>query len=979
MFHFLIFNFTEYFNMNFRCVFLLCLITFQANTQELIFNHLTTVDGLPNNEVRKITKDAKGFLWFGTSNGLSRYDGYRLKTLKMIPNDKHSLVGNRIFSLAVSINKVWVGTLNGLSVVDPLSMEVLPSEQLTKTTGNGIITNLFVDQQDRVWLANEKHNYIINARNFETKEILKGYQVVCISKTLRNTFWIGTDKGLLHYDLENNKILKTYEIGGFNLWGLDKIYVDSYGMTWLTFQNGIYKYQSDRDRFVKLINLGNGNAIAENLDGSLLFGSYQNGVLHYDRVTGVFEPIISDPSIEHSISSDDVYDIFINNDGSVWIGTQEGVDYVDFSRNRFKSLIHFPHKTNSLRNNFVQAIYVDDLKNYWIGMRNGVDKVIFDGNFNNPRIEHFKGKGENFKLLNNSYVTSIFKDSKSRLWFGTSGTGLFMYTEKTKKLLRFTTIENDENSIASNSVRHIFEDSKGRIWFATNNGMSRLKQKNKETIGFENIRDLKHKDSVLPLKDVYIILQDSNERIWVGMNNGGLVLITEEEKGDFKFISFKNTINDERSLSNDEVFVLFEDSNQRIWVGTSGLGLNLLMEDGDLQKNKGYYFKRFTQENGLANNEINAILEDDQKNLWVATNNGLSKLNLANYKIKNYTTYDGVLKGKFRKNSAFKSKDRILLFGGAAGINYFQLNEFSNNNNIVPHPVFTNFLIDGQNIKVNQKIDNQVVLSENLKSGTKINLPINKNGFELEFSALSFSSPLRNSYKYKLDGFEKDWNYLTGDNPRVHYSNLPPGEYRFYLKASNNEDLWNEEPIYLDIVLPFSFFSLITIKITVIVLFLLVLTFGLLIITRRKRKLPNALGEQNIARKNKILSEHEQTPENLEKVNCLNNLMVDDQLFLDQQLNLKQLSGKLEISTNQLSMLLNDYIGKNFYDYVNEYRIEEVKKRLSNPTYGNQTLSSIGLDCGFNSKSAFNRIFKNTTGKTPSEYKKFVASKSAKN
>lgn len=953
-------------NSNHRIIFIFIIIfSLQGYCQELKFNHFTTIDGLPNNEVRKIIKDSLGFLWFGTPKGLSRYDGYRFVTL----DHGNGLIENRIFSLVASKKNIWVGTVSGLSVISTESMQVLDTNELSQIIGNGIIGSLFVDSENRVWLSNENQNFIINSETFETREILKDFQVVCISKALNNTYWVGTNKGLLLYNATKDIIIKTYNTPNFNIYSNDAIYVDSYGVVWLTIKNGIYTYESSRDRIVKLKDFKkSSNAISEESDGSILFGSYGNGLLRYNRKSGYFENFSADPTISHSISSNEVYDVFADINGIVWVGTQEGLDYYDFSRNRFKSLVNLPNNENSLESNFVQSIYGEGRHTIWVGMRDGVDTIVFDENKKNPIFKHINGKGEYFELLRNSYVMSILKDSKNRLWLGTMYNGLFVYSKDKKNLKRFVTSDTSTNAISSNSIRYIFEDFKGRIWFATNNGISKLRENEKGIDGFDNINEIKKQSKVLNIENAYKIIIDSKERIWIGMHEGGVTMIIESPEIDF--FTFKNNPIDETSLSDNDALVLFEDSKNRIWIGTSGNGLNLLMEDGDGLKNKPFYFKRYTEENGLANNQINSILEDDANNLWVATNDGLSRINLDTDKITNYATYDGVLKGKFRPNSAFKSEGSTLFFGGSAGINYFQPANFSTNIN-TPNPIFTNLFIDEKPITINDKIDNQIIITKNLSTGSIITLPNNKNRFSLEFSALSFTSPIRNQYKYKLEGIDKDWQYLTGDNPHVNYSDLPWGNYRFYLTASNNDGIWNNKPIYVDIHVKFSFYTTKTNKIISILLFSLILFFGLLIFKRRK-KIFELYKARKILRNKKKTIDPQIDLENKNKVEILNDIMIKDQLYLNPNLNLKELSNKLEISQNHLSLLLNDYIGQNFYNYVNFYRIEEVKQRLANSKYVYQTLSSIGLDCGFNSKSAFNRIFKKATGKTPSEYKNSI-------
>lgn len=934
-------------------------------SQEYKFHHITTIDGLSHNEVRKIVKDSEGFLWFGTQNGLNRYDGYRFKIFKNNPKDSTTIIGDKIYSLAISKNKLWVGTTKGISVLDTETLEVLPTNELTKAVGEGIILHLFSDDSNTIWISTEKDNFIVDAQTYKTDEILPDHNVASIAKGLNNVYWLGTDKGLLQYDSVKNEILKTYDLGSFSAYSLDQVHTNAYGEIWVTLGSDIFRYQSERDRFVKVFTSRSVNAIAEDKDGSVLFGSYGEGLIKYNRVTGVYETVLADPENHFTLSSNDVYDVYVDEENIVWVGTQEGLDLYDFSRHKFSNLMHLPEDDNSLRSSFVQTLFRDSSGTFWVGTREGIDQLHFDENYTNLKVVHYQIREKGFDALNNDYITCIYQDSKNRMWIATMNNGLFLFGDGQKKNRRFQHYPDEVNSIASNSVRSIMEDHLGRLWFGTGGGLSLLRENNDMDIDFENFSYSKYDTNSLPLNDIYSVFQDSKKRIWIGMNHGGVSLLREQGNG-IGFLRFENDPANNNSLSNNEVFVIYEDSKKQIWFGTSGGGLNLLHEDGSSANNSGYYFKRYTEIEGLSDNEVNAILEDDSGNLWVATNKGLSQFNLEDEYFTNYTTYDGVVKGKFRKNARWKTKDGILFFGGAAGINFFNPNNFRKNE-IASKPVFTTLTIDGKEIKTGQELDGSVVLKKSLGPKASVILPAKDNRFDIEFSALSYTSPYRNKYMFKLEGVDENWNIVSGKNPHASYSKLPSGNYRFYLKYSNNDGVLSEEPIYLNIVVKGNFFEGKAFKVLAVFLFLSTMILAILLFKKYKNN--PRLRKLNHKIKSKLKPiDPEVEKELLGEVAALDNLMTTKQLYLDAELGLNQLAEKMNVSANHLSMLLNDYIGKNFYDYINHFRVEEVKKRLKDPSYSKQTISSIGGDCGFNSKSAFNRIFKNSTGKTPSQY-----------
>lgn len=937
-----------------------------VNAQEYKFGHITTVDGLSHNEVRKIVKDSTGFLWFGTQNGLNRYDGYHFKVFKNIPDDSTTIIGDKIYSLVASKDKLWVGTVTGLSVLNTNTLKVIPAQSILNTIGKKLIMHIFYDGINTVWVSTENNNYRINSTTFEIEEVLSDYKIACISQGINGVFWIGTNKGLLQHNCENNTIIKAYDIGNFNGYSLDQIYTNSYGEVWLTLGNSIYRYQSERDRFVKEYTSESLNSIAEDKNGSVFFGSYGKGLLRYVRDSGLFKPILADPEDHLSLSSNDVYDIIIDNEDIVWVGTQEGLDFYDFSRNKFQNIVHLPKNENSLRSSFVQTLFMDSEKKLWVGTREGIDQVDFSEGYLYPKVSHFRIKEESFEVLNDAYISNIYEDSKNRVWIATMDNGLFLHKRNTNFFKHYI---NDENtgSIASNSIRSIMEDHQGRLWFGTGRGLSLLKEGNNGNYTFENFGYAEYDTDSFVLNDVYTVFQDSKKRIWIGMNGGGLSLL-QEKGNNISFLRFNNVPSDNRSLSHNDVFVVYEDSGQRVWFGTSGGGLNLLMEDGGQASNGGYYFKHYLEKDGLSDNEINAISEDGSGSLWIATNKGLSKFNPDEEIFTNHTTYDGVLKGKFRKNARWKTEDGTLFFGGTAGINFFNPDDFRINK-VVPNPVFTRLSIDGNEIKIGQKLGSCTVFAHPLDSGGQITLPAKDNRFDIEFSALSYASPNRNKYAYTLEGFDTEWKIISGKNPHASYSKLSSGSYRLYMKASNNDGVWNQKPIHLDITVKGSFFNGKAFKAMAIILFLSTIVLGILLYKKYKNNRRLRSLKSKVKKSLKPIDK-ETEKELLQEVKALNSLMEKEQLYLNSELGLNQLAEKLNVSANHLSMLLNDYIGKNFYDYVNHFRVEEVKKRLADPSYKKQTLSSIGGDCGFNSKSAFNRIFKNLTGKTPSQYQK---------
>lgn len=931
-----------------------------CHAQDYEFGHLTTLEGLSHNEVRKIIKDTDGFLWLGTQNGLNRYDGYRFKIFKNVPNDQSTIVNNCIYDMAVSKNKLWLATLSGISILNTKTLQVITPESLSQAVGDKQVFNVFFDGNKTVWLSTKDDNFTIDINTYKLEKVLKGYKVACLGRGINNKLWIGTDKGLLYYNNINKTILHNYNFGPFNAYSLDHIYTNEFGEVWATQANSLYRFQSVRNRFVKVHESNVLNTIDEDASGQLFIGSYGGGLIRYNRSSGLFSANRANALELNSLSSDDVYDVFIDEENILWVGTQEGLDYYDFTRHKFKSLIHVPNEPNSLSSSFVQSISQGIQGDILVGMRSGIDQITFNNAYQGFTVSRFKQEKitTNFDGL---LISCLYWDSKQRLWIGTEGQGCFLYDKTTQSATQFKNTSIGKPSTHFNSVNAIIEDHLGNIWLGTNTGVCKLKKQN-NSYTFEHIRQI---PDTFNLSAVYALLEDHKNRIWLATNGGGVFLINNTESSS-GLLQFKQDPEKQHSLSSDRVFVAFQDSKNRIWFGTTGGGLNLLEENNT--KKQSFKFKRYTEAEGLADNEVNAILEDNSGVLWISTNKGLSKLNPETAIFYNYSQYDGVLKGKFRKNSCWKDANGTLFFGGVSGINYFNPDSLKISKTL-PKPAFTAIEIDEKEVTSQQELDGHIIFTNSLESGTQITLPYGYNRFDLFFTALSYTSPIRNQYTYKLEGVDQEWKEVSGKNPKAAYSNLPAGTFRFYLKAANSDGAWSSEPIYLDVIVKHSFWEGKKVKIIVALLIGMLLVFAFLLVQKKRR---NKLFDKAYAKKqknSKPISE-EANQENLLKAKQLQQLMEVEQLYLNTELSLNDLADKLEVSPNYISMLLNDYVGKSFYDYVNAFRVDEVKKRLLDPAYSNQTLSAIGGDCGFNTKSTFNRIFKNFTGKTPSQFQK---------
>ncbi|MCL3781088.1 helix-turn-helix domain-containing protein [Prolixibacteraceae bacterium JC049] len=924
------------------------------------FHHQTTENGLSHNEVRLIKQDKDGLLWLGTQNGLCAYDGYRYKTFKFDENNEHSLISDKIYSLAPSARGgMWVGTTIGLNYVHSINGPVDRwQDTLSIYTGlnSAHINYLLEDSREQLWVNCSTGNYLYNIPKNKVEKVFDGKGVNSFYEEPDGTFWIAFTDRLVQYDRDNRKEIHSYNIK------VRRLEVDQFGILWALGGRSLYQFMPNENRFAKeaiskqIAQGGILNELTFDKNGNIWLSGYGAGVRVYLRDTHELKEYRSNPILQTSISSDDVYSVYTDHSGVVWVGTQEGLDFYDWSRDRFKQWQHIPSDSTSLACNFVQAIARDKSGRLLVGTRdNGVQQAIINGDKAVFRSNIFKG--ENTRYLRSAYVAGIFTDSRKRTWISTMESGLFMQ-QNDEPIKRFIYRSNNSSSLASNRIASVIEDRRGRIWVATMSGLCLLDESD-GNYKFHRFEHNPYDPKTISLNAIFKVFMDSKGRIWLAINNGGVNLLHEEKDGKIWFERFMHLAADSTSISSNEAFVVFEDSKKQLWAGTSAMGINRITEVEENGKTK-FKFKAYTEADGLADNEVNSVLEDEFGYLWIATNRGLSRFNPKTETFVNYNTYDGVVKGKFRKNAAWRDNDGTMYFGGAGGINSFKPTEFPVNN-FVPTIKVTSLFIDQEEVEVGKALADNIVLNERLNPNATIHLKYPQNRFRLKMAALSYASVRRNQYQWKMDDIDNSWNSYKGNEPEIVYADLPKGKYQLQIKVANNDGKWQPKPYVLNIEVSGenNWLVLILSLVGAGILVILILKF------RKTTIEPIAL--DNISEKKKEL----EVPKEAQLViDELNRLMNEEKLYLNCNLGLNELADILKQTPNQLSAILNDYIGKNFYEYINEFRVEEVKSRLVDPANDSKTILGVAWDCGFNSKSAFNRIFKTTTGMTPSEFQK---------
>lgn len=752
--------------------------------QELKFSRIGAEEGLSQSVVNCVTQDKKGFMWFGTDDGLNRYDGYDVWVVKNINNKENSLSNNGILSLHEDENEIlWIGTngggLNAFNTVTGNFTRYLNDPQNQASISSNVVKTIFEDRSGGLWIGTEEGlNFFDRANGAFTRytlaDGLKNDRIWSICEDNEGLLWLATYGGGLHSFNRKTKTFTQYLDRGANgeirIQDSEKlryVFFDSNGTLWVgthgaslcTFDRNsheFYYYTINEKEQSTVV-----TRIFEDSNGLLWVGT-RNGLEAYDRNTGIFLPYTNIESNPQSLSHNSITDIFEDRAGSLWIGTNGGgVNAYHKTSNKFGHFHRKENSPNTISSNKTYAFSEDNEGNLWIG--------TYEGGLSS--FNRKKGVFTNYpKTANNTHnnVLCLHLDSENLLWFGTWGGGVNFYDLNNKTFGKQPLINNPgKNSLCNNSVLCINEDKQGVLWFGTFKGLDSY---DKQTGVFRNYTVA----NGLNNNTIQTILFDKNGNLWAGTAGGGLNFLNLKT-GESKFFT-ENHGN--KGISSNIVNCLHEDNNGNIWIGTvMGLcKMNLKDET----------FEHFFEKDGLPNDYIYGILEDEFGFLWLSTNKGLSKFNPSaeeneRNRFRNYLVLDGLQDYEFNQGAFFKSRNGEMFFGGQNGFNAFFPQQIIDNKNKPPVWI-SSFKIYGK----------EVQLDTNILEKEFIELTYKDNFFSFEFVALDFVLPAKNMYSYKMEGLDYEWN-PPSSRRYANYTDLGGGDYVFRIKGANNDGVWNEE------------------------------------------------------------------------------------------------------------------------------------------------------------------------------------------
>ena len=827
---------------------ILFIFTIQIIPQEFPFGHLSVEDGLSNNVVNCILQDQLGFLWFGTEDGLNRFDGYDLKIYRHNPDDINSIPNNSIWSIFEDNSGfLWIGTN---------SSEISRYDYRTDK-----FTNWKIDS------SSNKQN-----------------RITSIYESRNGLLWIGTYKdGLYRYDLSTSKLdhwfYQSNNQNSLSYNYITSILEDNAGDLWISTYNGLNKFNpgSDNNCFIRFFNdPKNSNSISSNLiwsltqsklDKNIIWISTVNGLSEYNLITKTFTKIRlhNDNNIQFGNSIGPVCEELYENEKILWIATYGGLVRLNLSDNSYERFVNNNKNPLEISDNYINYLIRDKSNVLWIATDKGLSfishkKVKFNYSFQSQALKNSinKLKKKSIKAITQTYNRTLWlgteqglyftdtngsetmsglssnsnlKDlnvwtmapgNSNDLWIGTYGQGIKQLDIKNGTLKSWI-LEDSSSKFKNPSlkfVKSIIQDRKGFVWIGFwGPGLTRL---NPQTGKFKNWQNIINDPMSLSYNDVWSIFEDSKGRIWIGTNGGGLNLFTDSDGEKFynwskekspssQHLSGYNTEEKVTNTLNDNnIYSLceakrgnFADNKKEtvLWIGTgSGLNKFIIKNNTDISgridvRLLDVSVKYFTVDDGLPDNSIKSILEDEDGNLWLGTNQGISFFNVNKNTFTNFTTFDGLNGNEFNYCSAFEIQNKLMLFGSTTGLNVFDPRRIKQSD-FSPPVLITGFQIFNQQVPINKysPLRTNITLTKNLI------LSYNQNVFSFQFSSLDYNSPLSNKYAYKMEGFDKDWIY-SGSRQFVTYTNLDPASYIFRVKATNSDGIWSKNELSLKVII----------------------------------------------------------------------------------------------------------------------------------------------------------------------------------
>lgn len=760
---------------------------FGQENSEFHFRKIQVDEGLSENAVYCILQDRKGFVWFGTKDGLNRYDGSNFRIFRNSTQNNRSIGNNFIRSMVEGKDGfIYIGTDAGLDIMD--TQQETFARVTARTPGGNAITSpvnaLYIGKDSAIWIATMTQGlfrYLPERKELRPVKVKDGKAVNpawVIYEDMAGSLWVGTRMGLLRYREETEEleaVENMYYMSGNYEYEILSIWEDPKGNFWLgTWSEGLKQYNKQDNACIPHLNGQNASPYVTHIrcllpygERSLLAGS-DDGLYLFD-LDNMSSRRLDIPLLPYSMSDQNVYSMQKDREGGIWIGTYfGGINYLNSSTLQMEAC--YPYMApEALSGKAVSQFCEDASGNLWIATEDG------GVNYLNTHTKSIT------QPINTSYhnTHALLLDG-DELWIGTFSRGIDIYNVRTHAIANFRNKKEDSLTLNDDCIFALYKTKKGDIYAGTAAGLNKFDRYSRTFTRIPEVADF-----------IYDIKEDGNENLWLATYGRGAMRL-DAQSG--KWIHYDTVQARANPIAGSKLTGIYIDSQKRTLFSSEGKGIFIYDSLNDT-------FVNISEAEGLPNNVVYGILDDPQGNLWISCNKGLVRFKTSNPSAhKLYGKEDGLQSNQFNYKSSLKARNGKFYFGGINGFNsFFPQDATKNGNEIVPPVEIIGVSLLGHS---DPKLEEEIQISVNKRE--KITLPYNRSSFTISYVSLSYTAPAKNQYAYRLEGIDPDWNYAR-NNKRMTYVNLSPGKYLFRVKGTNNDGLWNETgaSIQIEITPPF--------------------------------------------------------------------------------------------------------------------------------------------------------------------------------
>jgi ligand-binding sensor domain-containing protein/signal transduction histidine kinase len=763
--------------------------------KDIRFARISSSQGLSQVRVSDIVQDDQGFIWFGTWNGLNRYDGYNFKVFKHDPEHQESLSGVYIYSLFKDrAGTIWVGTDHSLDRFDPLT-EKFSHYHFDVPDSGGLPTTVNQISQDSLgmlWLSTRKGLFRLDPVTGKTKHFyhdpgdpssLGDDDIKSTGEDRAGRFWVGTSQTLDEFDRNTGKVKRHVLTGesGIGLW----FHEDRFGVFWIVYgpDGSIATFDPKTNKLTRYgfdsrgpeSNLKNpAYALLEDHEGTMWFGTAVRGLLKFDREHRRFISYHNLPGDSDSLVDNRVIVLFEDREKNIWVGMHDVEPHFFATRPPpFTKFTNPSGSRNSISPGLVGALYEDRQGVLWVGVNRSL-----------VRIDRKTGLSSSFQPVAGSEVLSVIEDGPDVLWI--AGTNpLLRYNRKTGELRRYIHDRSDPSTLCSGVVERLLIDHRDTLWAATWDGLCRFHPLTQRFTTYKP-------DPKTRGLNYYAIAEDPQGDLWLGGNLG----LHRFDPNTNQFTVYTHKSDDPHSLSDNRVVAIYFDRAGSMWVGTQN-GLDKFVPSTST-------FVVYNERDGMGGNVVSCILEDQRGLLWMSTNKGVTSFDPRTRKFSNYTVADGLPGSDLTGwGACFKSAAGEMFFGGFSGVTAFFPDQVVADavvaNAFVPPIVLTDIRLFGRPVTLSPGSP----LKKAVNYTDTITLSHAQNIFSIGFSALSYFNAATNRYRYMLEGLDQKWNEVGSDQRLASYTTLPTGTYMFHVQGASRRGPWSEPGAQLRIqILP---------------------------------------------------------------------------------------------------------------------------------------------------------------------------------